>query len=65
MLCNLYMIQQNDYLKGQFKEIFYLNRKYFNPLVSGPGRFEWWKKTGGRWKVPITNDQVLVSTVSN
>ena len=25
------------------------------------------KKTGGRWKVPlsITNDQVLVSTVSN
>ena len=22
----------------------YQNRKYFNPLVSGPGWFEWWKK---------------------
>ena len=31
------------------------NRKYFNPLVSGPGRFELWKKLGGpksRWTVP-------------
>ena len=28
----------------------------FNPLVSGSGRFEWWKKTGGRksrWTVPL------------
>ena len=31
-------------------------RIFFNPLVSGPGRFELWKKTGGRksgWTVPL------------
>ena len=29
--------------------------KYFNLLVSGPGRFEWWKKFGrkSRWNVPL------------
>ena len=32
------------------------NRKYLNPLISGPGWFEWWKKTGSRkssWTVPL------------
>ena len=32
------------------------NRKYFNPVVSGTGRFELWKKTEGRksgWTVPL------------
>ena len=31
-------------------------QNYFTPLVSGPGRFELWKKTGGRksrWTVPL------------
>ena len=31
-------------------------RKYFNPLVSGSDRLEWWKKNGGRkscWTVPL------------
>ena len=35
---------------------FHWNRKYLNPLVSGPGWFEWWKKPGGwksRWTVPL------------
>ena len=32
------------------------DRKYFKPLVGGPGRFEWRKKTRGRkscWTVPL------------
>ena len=30
-------------------------RKYFNPLVSGPGRIGWWKNEGrkSRWTVPL------------
>ena len=35
-------------------------RKYFNPLISGPDQFEWWKKLGvenkksRRWTVSLT-----------
>ena len=32
------------------------NQNYFNPLVSGPSRFKFWKKSGGqksRWTVPL------------
>ena len=32
------------------------NQKYVNPLISGPGRLEWWKKNvvrQSRWTVPL------------
>ena len=39
-------------------------QNYFNLLVSGPGWFEWWKKTRGRnsrWTVPLSYaKQVIV-----
>ena len=38
------------------QQILNQNRKYFNPLVSGPGRFELGKTEGqkSRWTVPLT-----------
>ena len=32
-----------------------LKFEYFNPLISGPGRFEWWKSRKSPWTVPLTN----------
>ena len=49
------MITRGDWLHavchtpGRFRKVWTTrrnlnqNRKYFNPLVSGPGKFEWWK----------------------
>ena len=38
---------------GRFRKIrkFRRNRKYFNPLVSGLGRFEWWQNGGQKSRV--------------
>ena len=39
------------------------NRKYFNPLVSGPGGIRIMKKNGGqksRWTVPVYLNSVLL-----
>ena len=49
------MIVENG--QNSIQQILNQTRKYFNPLVSGPGGFELWrKKTGGRksrWTVPL------------